>query len=1085
MNRPVERPNPALVLSGLKDFQRRTVEHVHRRFFDETDPARKFLVADEVGLGKTLIAKGVTTKLVDRLWDEVDRIDVVYICSNAAIATQNIARLQLSESASFTKATRLTLLPRVIHDLQHRKLNFISLTPGTSFSQHSATGTGEERALIYLMLREAWDLGSKKGPLNLFCHQMGRDSFKHTIDWIQDTSTIDQQLAHDFVEALEATDLRSQYDEAQEFFQRRQWDRAPEEGRRKQVRLIDRLRRVLARSCVDALEPDLVILDEFQRFQHLLRVDDEGNPTTDAGELAHQLFGYSDPETGEHARTLLLSATPYTAFGIDPDDPDSSHHEAFMETIAFLLDDPGSVAELRDLFNRQRDALLSQATGDSFDSSTSRRIREILLTCMCRTERLGATSDRDGMLKQFDHLDQEMQTEDVLGYVAAQEVAREVEVPDLIEFWKSSPYLLNMMDGYKFDRRLSKLIETGSTDGIAPHLRDGAPGVLDRNLIEELRPLDAGNARLRELWKGIEEAEAWKLLWLNPSMPYYEPSGPFATEGARRFTKRLVFSNWMVVPRAISTVLSYMAEQRLAEAGGHALRTYSEQGKTAGSLKTLFARGRVAPSFGLLYPSRTLAAAGDPLRFVTDEGCLPTAEFILDRLMDDFRALLAELPRPSNDIGLPDQAWYWAAPILLDLESDGSRTREFLEDMRAEDPADPSDEGDGEQQATQWERCLETAGALLDGSYDLGPQPEDLAEVLAAMSLGGFGNTAYRALARRGDHEPRLDSEFIRIDALRVALSLRALFNLPHSTHLLQALQTPGSNTGRDALWRESLDYCIAGNLQAVLDEFAHLIPEQRGLSGNADHEVVANRVADVMTEAIGLRTTNTSATFFDVGSNGEVATENKRLRTRFAIPFVTGQSDDAQDVERVEHVREAFNSPFWPFVLTSTSVGQEGLDFHLYCHAVVHWNLPSNPVDLEQREGRVHRYKNHAVRRNLAQEFAERALASNEPSGSDPWHRLFRFGVENRPEDQTELWPFWIFTPSNGTAFHIERHVMAMRLSRDEAKLRDLLKCLVLYRSVLGQPRQEDLVAALEGSSIEDLEKFSLKTRIDLSPAD
>jgi len=28
-----------------------------------------------------------------------------------------------------------------------------------------------------------------------------------------------------------------------------------------------------------------------------------------------------------------------------------------------------------------------------------------------------------------------------------------------------------------------------------------------------------------------------------------------------------------------------------------------------------------------------------------------------------------------------------------------------------------------------------------------------------------------------------------------------------------------------------------------------------------------------------------------------------------------------------------------------------EGLDFHHYCHAIVHWNLPSNPVDLEQRE--------------------------------------------------------------------------------------------------------------------------------------
>jgi len=36
-----------------------------------------------------------------------------------------------------------------------------------------------------------------------------------------------------------------------------------------------------------------------------------------------------------------------------------------------------------------------------------------------------------------------------------------------------------------------------------------------------------------------------------------------------------------------------------------------------------------------------------------------------------------------------------------------------------------------------------------------------------------------------------------------------------------------------------------------------------------------------------------------------------------------------------------------------TTSIGQEGLDFHYYCRKIVHWNLPSNPVDLEQREGR------------------------------------------------------------------------------------------------------------------------------------
>ncbi len=94
------------------------------------------------------------------------------------------------------------------------------------------------------------------------------------------------------------------------------------------------------------------------------------------------------------------------------------------------------------------------------------------------------------------------------------------------------------------------------------------------------------------------------------------------------------------------------------------------------------------------------------------------------------------------------------------------------------------------------------------------------------------------------------------------------------------------------------------------------------------------------------------------------------RMRARFALRFGKEESVDGEEANRTEQVRTAFNSPFWPFVLATTSVGQEGLDFHQFCHAVVHWNLPANPVDLEQREGRVHRYKGHAVRKNIATRY-------------------------------------------------------------------------------------------------------------------
>ena len=109
-----------------------------------------------------------------------------------------------------------------------------------------------------------------------------------------------------------------------------------------------------------------------------------------------------------------------------------------------------------------------------------------------------------------------------------------------------------------------------------------------------------------------------------------------------------------------------------------------------------------------------------------------------------------------------------------------------------------------------------------------------------------------------------------------------------------------------------------------------------------------------------------------DVHVDGEsLAISKFQMRGRFAMRLADYKDEDGA-VARLGGVREAFNSPFRPFVLATTSVGQEGPDFHPYCYRVYHWNLPSNPVDLEQREGRVHRFKSHAVRLNLAERQAD-----------------------------------------------------------------------------------------------------------------
>jgi len=144
------------VLKGLKDFQSRTVEHVFQRMFLDASPARRFLVADEVGLGKTLVARGLIAKTVEYLQQQTDRrINIVYVCSSLEIADQNISRLNVTGEREFARTTRLTLLPLEVKNLEENPINFISFTPGTTLDMSGRRdGRKDERRLIYQMLSD-------------------------------------------------------------------------------------------------------------------------------------------------------------------------------------------------------------------------------------------------------------------------------------------------------------------------------------------------------------------------------------------------------------------------------------------------------------------------------------------------------------------------------------------------------------------------------------------------------------------------------------------------------------------------------------------------------------------------------------------------------------------------------------------------------------------------------------------------------------------------------------------------------------------------------------------------------------------
>jgi hypothetical protein len=1087
-------PRVAAVLAGLKDFQRRTVDYVFRRLYLDTEPANRFLVADEVGLGKTLVARGVIAKAIEHLWNRESRIDVIYICSNADIARQNIRRLNVTGREDFRLADRIGMLPVTVGDLCKNRINFVSLTPGTSFNLRSNLGTQHERAVLFNLLREVFAFKDTVGPLDVLKGDVqSTDAFRRLARDYR--PRIEPALKDAFVRALEIhirddqdhcqPDVRTRFDRLCEEFRTSNGAAQVTYGIRQERRsLVGDLRLLLAETCLEALEPDLIILDEFQRFKTLLDGEDDG------ARLARHLFGYAHESS--RARVLLLSATPYKMYTVADEGESDDHYADFLRTYQFLRDDPHETESLKRELAAFRDSVFAFGANPSDEAlhvldeqkaSIAARLHQV----MVRTERLGIAEDRGGMLEQVEDGGARVESDDMVAYVRLTRLAELVGAADPLEVWKSAPYVLSFMEDYQFKYRLLGRLESGNLEPqIAALLKHPGSCALPREKVLAYEAIDPGNSRLRGLAHDVlEEYQAWRWLWIPPTLPYYRLSGVYAQANAARFTKRLVFSAWRIVPKVIATLVSYEAERRMIRAheGNNPVESTAEARASRRPLLQLrMTDGRAAgmPVLALMYPSTTLARVADPLelmRAATPDD-VPTAKQAEVWATRKLERLLTELPPSSMGSDRVDERWYWAAPILLDLMQHEASTRAWFKNpaLAYAWSRDWDENKDSEAPDTGWREHVAEARKLLS-KVDLGRQPRDLAAVLGQLALAAPGTAALRALGRIAGGPEIYTAGHVRTAAARVGWASRRLFNAPEVTWLLRGLAAAGRQR-EPAYWRTVLRYCVDGGLQAVLDEYAHMLRESLGML-QTDALATVEGIAAAMSRALSLRVTSLSADTFDPDRTpGEVHVGTVRLRGHIAVRYGE-KTEDTGELVRSESVRDAFNSPFWPFVLATTSVGQEGLDFHPYCHAVVHWNVPTNPVDLEQREGRVHRYKGHAVRKNLARREASAAFTS---VGHDPWAALFDAGVASRATMDSDLIPYWVYPLAGGA--HIERHVPALPLSRDLVRLQALRRSLVLYRMVFGQPQQEDLITYLQKYLPEsEIPRAAASLRIDLSP--
>ena len=605
---------------GLKDFQRRTAVAVFRRLYQQARSSHRFLVADEVGLGKTLIARAVIARTLHHLWDRRDRIDVVYICSNADIARQNVKRLNVLGQEGKTLPTRITLLPIVLHDLNQNRINFISFTPGTSFDLKSNLGIAKERMLLYWLLDEIWHFKGT-APINVFQGTSSAENFRTQLKYFPEYHQIDRGLAKEFKRMVREQMRAERASGTKTLRQRFNWlckayqrsdSRITPEAREERSAFVGALRSLLAKTCVQMLKPDLVILDEFQRFKHLLNGED------DASVLARQLFEYADDLNA--VRVLLLSATPYKMYTLSDESGDENHYDDFIDTLEFLFRNQKKVSKFAELLKEYRYELLrfnerSPEKLETLKVDIQRTLRRV----MARTERLAVTDDRAGMLTQVYPKDVVLESGDLLAYVELQAIARELGMPNTIEYWKSSSYLLNFMEDYKLKRNFHDAIDHGDNKGVlASGLEKARHLLLSWQEIERYQALDPRNARLRGLIKQVIDSNMWQLLWLPPALSYYDLDGPFRNHSQARLTKRLIFSSWRVVPKVVSTILSYEAERKavkLFQPRAQNTERARERRNSMVLLRIAISKGRLTgmPVLALMYPSITLAQRYDPL----------------------------------------------------------------------------------------------------------------------------------------------------------------------------------------------------------------------------------------------------------------------------------------------------------------------------------------------------------------------------------------------------------------------------------------------------------------------------------------
>jgi hypothetical protein len=955
-------------VTTLAEFQRRTVQVVLERL--EADGPRRFLVADEVGLGKTIIARSVAESM------RVSRrsLNVIYFCPSLEIVGQNrskfVSLTGIEEKEYSPGADRLALVPGSPPS-QGGGFRIYSFTPGTSlpgWKPGPRTGRKAERALIkrlldrYERIRKVVDRMDKErvNSRRRLLDERAPDLAGYTFIALEKALRDVFCCPKGNLQTVVVDWLNQKHVDIGEF--------------------VGRFRAILALAALRSkkVRPDLIVLDEFHRYADLIipKNEDTQDPLKLERENVHKLLVEAILGGDTPPAVLLLSATPYRLRRLSGEEIHPvEHYNALVDLAGFLANDKAKSAEVEEAMRSYHEALKTSGKPNEIRQaviSAKSRLETLLAPHMARTER--------ALVHKEDLFERE-----------ARKIA--IEADDLRLFrhfamscgsdfagwapqmWSSIPYPAQTLHGYKLWKPLC--------DAKAPPFEAGSGrGKLAHPQLRSLIDMTGGPPEL-------------SLPWQPPTVGWWKLGGPWSAMKAQQ-GKTLLFSKWRGAPTSISALLSINLLGGLRPAGKKPPPPLLRPGGTE--------RGSL---IGMFMPWPHLSHAIEPLK---RESC--TLASVRSDAERQLRAFLGD-KHIRLDGKKKRATWIVAAGLERHISKHGFNSIASI-----------AWSARGHSKSKDW-RTIEEISSISSAELT----------ALAVYIISAPGAIVARC-ARRHDVPMAGKRGGGRLfdftwNRLRGYLGNRVFAKL--------ILRTSKHNRYPAAL----RDAMLKGGFEAVLDEQMVLLGQLGDANGFEILEQLGNCLLD-----------RPSLVQFRRGKNNKM-----RVPVQAVVPFAGGEQSRPGKKKfgrlRSDTLRRAFNSPFWPHVLCTTSVGQEGLDFHQWCRRIVHWDLPRDPVDFEQREGRIARYASLAVRQSLGKLFGQRALART-TSGS-PFSNLLEVAAE-QPSGKTGLERWWL--PECGKPVSVS---FDWSFSLRSKQKEDMLKDLLYYRLALGQPNPEDFMEMLK----------------------